>query len=77
MPDSILQWANLGLAAVIAVMLLNWKRADDRAYQKTLEELTCRFLAALEANTKAFQAILAVMDLKRVLEEHDAREAQR
>lgn len=73
-----IQVANLGLAAVIAVVVLNWKRNDDQSYADKLRELTNRMMVALEGNTKAMNhmadAVETLCSLQRIEERMAALE---
>lgn len=62
--------AGLGIGGVLAVLVIIWKRADDKRYTTTLEEITKRLLDVIASNTKAISentsAIQAISTLKDV-----------
>lgn len=49
--------ATLGLGALIAGIVLVWKRADDARYSKALEDMNKTLLTALTANTTALLGV--------------------
>ncbi len=63
------QVASLGLGAVVAMIVLNWKRDDDRKYAESLQTLVAggekRFdlmLDAFRANTEALNGLRETLD---------------
>lgn len=70
------QLASLGLGAVIAVIVLNWKRDDDRKYAEALKMLSMegnkRFdliLDAFQANTEALNGLRETLEKSRHTEQ--------
>uniref|UniRef100_A0A6H1ZEL8 Uncharacterized protein n=1 Tax=viral metagenome TaxID=1070528 RepID=A0A6H1ZEL8_9ZZZZ len=63
------QIASLGLGAVIAVIVLIWKRTDDQAHAKALEIIILRMDAQSERILKVMEATtIALQSLQRVVE---------
>ncbi len=66
----------LGPGLAIAFIVLLWKRADDQKYQQCLRDqqadmakLTDRFIAAIEANTVAFQTVADAVNISKMIGE--------
>jgi hypothetical protein len=66
----------LGPGLAIAFIVLLWKRADDQRYQQSLRDqqadmakLTDRFIAAVEANTVAFQTVTDALNISKMIGE--------
>jgi len=53
--------AELGFGIVIAVIALNWKRGDDKAYQARLIQLISVQQEAIERNTMALNNITTIL----------------
>jgi len=53
MDAALAQLATLGIGGVVAVIVLMWKRADDKRYADELRADRDRIQTALEANTTA------------------------
>ena len=76
--------ANLGLAAVIAVILLIWKRQDDKRFESVLdgflkrqEEMIQHLVRVIEANTQAMSDVkIALAEVKHFMEQVDHRLAR-
>ncbi|MBN1286162.1 MAG: hypothetical protein JXB47_12260 [Anaerolineae bacterium] len=70
------QIASLGLGAVIAVIVLNWKRDDDRKYAEALKTLGAEgdrrldlMLDAFRANTEALNGLREILEEDRHTEQ--------
>lgn len=76
--------ANLGLAAVVAVILLVWKRQDDRRFENVLsgfvrrqEEMVQALIRVVEANNRALSDIhTALGEIRLFMESVDRRLAK-
>lgn len=76
--------ANLGLAAVVAVLLLLWKRQDDRRFEavisgflKRQEEMVQALIRVVEANNRALADIhVALGQIRAFMESVDVRLAR-
>jgi hypothetical protein len=66
----------LGLGALIAVITLIWKRADDLRYAKALEDMNRTLLTALDANTRAVLGVQTAVEAQadRRQQEQEMRE---
>lgn len=53
--------ASLGIGGLIAIVVLQWKRIDDKRYQDTISVARQEALNIIEANTKALQEINATI----------------
>lgn len=54
--------ASLGLGALLAGILMVWKRADDSRYAKSIEDMNRALLSALEANTRAMLGVQSTVE---------------
>jgi len=76
--------ANLGLAAVIAVILMLWKRQDDKRFEAILEgflarqeELVKRVVQVIEANNRALTDVNAALgEIRAFMDRVDQRLAR-
>ena len=60
--------SSLGLGAVITVIVIYWKRADDMRYQKALENLTQQSIEVIKVNTSAMNAVeMAVRSMSELI----------
>ena len=71
MPEaSLLERAiTLGLGALIAVVVLIWKRSDDARYAKSIEDTNVRLFIALEAVTQAMIGVRNAVESQETLNE--------
>ena len=76
--------ANLGLAAVIAVILMLWKRQDDKRFEAILEgflarqeEVVKRVVQVIEANNRALTDVNAALgEIRAFMDRVDQRLAR-
>ena len=54
--------ASLGLGAVLAVIVLMWKRTDDKRYIERLEAREDRLIGIVDANTTAMRDLKHAID---------------
>ena len=59
----ITQVTSLGLGAVIAVLVLIWKRADDQRYQKYIEDQNKLLIETLRSVALTIQSVENSMEL--------------
>lgn len=79
--DIISAAANLGLAAVVAIILMLWKRQDDRRFQEILggflqrqETMIASLLQVVEANNRALSDVnLALREVRDFMDRVDRR----
>ena len=76
----ITQLSSLGLGAVIAVIVLLWKRGDDARYIKSLEDFVTRsetrderMLKVIESTTLALQALQKTIETLTVMSHLEKR----
>jgi len=57
------KFASLGLGALIAIIVLVWKRFDDKAHRKEIYDLSGKMLKSLENNTEVYTCLKKSIDL--------------
>ena len=56
------QIASLGLGAVIAVIVLMWKRGDDLRHDRYIMDMNTRLVSLVENNTQALTNLLRAIE---------------